>query len=100
MPDWAAAAITGVMGLLQGATVPTLVIICCDVFPERTASATSIVVFGVSLGVDDLARGHGRGHRLGGAQGRHAQRDRLHRRRRALPAQAEMRRPVYKGARV
>ena len=49
MPDWAAAAITGVMGLLQGATVPTLVIICCDVFPERTASATSIVVFGVSL---------------------------------------------------
>ena len=49
MPDWAAAVITGVMGLLQGATVPTLVIICCDVFPERTASATSIVVFGVSL---------------------------------------------------
>lgn len=49
MPDWAAAALTGVMGLLQGATVPTLVIICCDAFPERTASATSIVVFGVSL---------------------------------------------------
>lgn len=49
MPDWAAALITGIMGLLQGATVPTLVIICCDVFPQRTASATSIVVFGVSL---------------------------------------------------
>lgn len=49
MPDWAAALIIGVMGLLQGATVPTLVIICCDAFPQRTASATSIVVFGVSL---------------------------------------------------
>ena len=49
MPDWAAALVTGIMGLLQGATVPTLVIICCDAFPQRTASATSIVVFGVSL---------------------------------------------------
>ena len=29
--------------------VPTLVIICCDAFPERTASASSIIVFGVSL---------------------------------------------------
>lgn len=49
MPYWAAAGVVGVMGLLQGATVPTLVIICCDAFPERTASASSIIVFGVSL---------------------------------------------------
>ena len=49
MPYWAAAGVIGVMGLLQGATVPTLVIICCDAFPERTASASSIIVFGVSL---------------------------------------------------
>ena len=49
MPDWAAGTAMCVMGLLQGATVPTLVIICCDAFPERTASASSIVVFGVSL---------------------------------------------------
>lgn len=40
--------LTGV-GLLQGATVPSLVILCCDAFPTRTASASSIVVFGVSL---------------------------------------------------
>ena len=49
MPYWAVAGVIGVMGLPQGATVPTLVIICCDAFPERTASASSIIVFGVSL---------------------------------------------------
>lgn len=47
--DWAASLIMCILGFLQGATVPTLVIICCDAFPQRTASATSIVVFGISL---------------------------------------------------
>lgn len=37
------------MGLLQGASVPALVILCCDAFPTRTASASSIVVMGVSI---------------------------------------------------
>ena len=35
-------------GLLQGSAVPGMVVICCNAFPERTASASSIVVFGVS----------------------------------------------------
>lgn len=37
------------MGLLQGAAIPSLVILCCDAFPERTASASSVIVLGVSL---------------------------------------------------
>jgi len=37
------------LGLLQGAAVPSIVILCCSAFPERTASASSLVVFGVSL---------------------------------------------------
>jgi len=36
-------------GLLQGAAVPALVILCCDAFPERTASASAIVVLAVSI---------------------------------------------------
>ena len=38
-----------VLGLLQGAEVPALVILCCETFPTRTASASSIIVLGVSL---------------------------------------------------
>lgn len=49
MPDWCRKAMVFALGLLQGATVPTLVILCCDAFPERTASASSVVVTGVSL---------------------------------------------------
>lgn len=36
-------------GLLQGSAVPALVILCCDAFPERTASASAIVVLAVSI---------------------------------------------------
>ncbi|NCB30570.1 MAG: MFS transporter, partial [Clostridia bacterium] len=36
-------------GFLQGSAVPSMVILCCDAFPDRTASASSIVVLGVSL---------------------------------------------------
>ena len=49
MPDAAAVVLIGVVGLLQGASVPSLVILCCDTFPTRTASASSVVVLGVSL---------------------------------------------------
>lgn len=49
MPDWADSVSICLLGFLLGATVPSLIIICCDAFPERTASASSIVVFGVSL---------------------------------------------------
>lgn len=38
-----------VLGLLQGAEVPALVILCCEAFPTRTASASSVIVLGVSL---------------------------------------------------
>lgn len=37
------------LGLLQGAEVPALVILCCETFPTRTASASSVIVLGVSL---------------------------------------------------
>lgn len=37
------------MGLLQGASIPALIILCCDAFPERSASASSIVVLGMCL---------------------------------------------------
>ncbi len=37
------------IGFLQGAAIPSLVILCCDAFPERTASASSVIVLGVSL---------------------------------------------------
>jgi len=36
-------------GLLQGAAVPALVILSCDAFPQRTASASAIVVLSVSI---------------------------------------------------
>lgn len=36
-------------GLLQGAAVPSLVILCCDAFPGRSASASAIVVLAVSI---------------------------------------------------
>lgn len=36
-------------GLLQGPAVPAQVILCCDTFPTRTASASSLVVLGISL---------------------------------------------------
>jgi len=35
-------------GLLQGSAVPGMVVMCCNAFPQRTASASSIVVFSVS----------------------------------------------------
>lgn len=38
-----------VMGLLQGASIPALVILCCETFPERTASASSVIVFASAL---------------------------------------------------
>ncbi len=38
-----------IVGLLQGSSVPALIILCCDAFPARTASASSIVVLGLSL---------------------------------------------------
>ena len=37
------------LGLAQGGGVPSIVILCCDAFPERTASASSLFVIGVSL---------------------------------------------------
>ena len=39
------------LGLLQGAEVPALVILCCETFPTRTASASSIIVLGVAVGL-------------------------------------------------
>ncbi len=38
-----------IMGVLQGASVPALVILCSDTFPERSASASSIIVLSISL---------------------------------------------------
>lgn len=38
-----------ITGLLQGSAVPGMVVMCCNAFPHRTASASSIVVFGVSV---------------------------------------------------
>ena len=35
-------------GLLQGTSIPALVILCCDAFPKRTASASALVVIGIS----------------------------------------------------
>lgn len=45
----AAKVIIVLMGLLQGTSVPALVILCCETFPERTASASAVVVFAISL---------------------------------------------------
>lgn len=49
MPEPWRYAMMVLMGLLQGASVPGLVLISCDAFPTRTASASSIIVLGVSL---------------------------------------------------
>lgn len=38
-----------VLGLLQGASVPSMVILCSDSFPGRSASASSVIVLSVSL---------------------------------------------------
>ena len=38
-----------VLGLLQGAAIPSMVILCSDSFPGRSASASSIIVLSVSL---------------------------------------------------
>lgn len=48
-PPVVAKAIIFIMGLLQGASVPALVILCSDAFPERSASASSVIVLSVSL---------------------------------------------------
>lgn len=37
------------LGLMQGGGVPSIVVLCCDAFPARTASASSLFVIGVSL---------------------------------------------------
>lgn len=37
------------IGLLQGASIPSMVILCSDSFPGRSASASSIIVLSVSL---------------------------------------------------
>ena len=37
------------LGLLQGAEVPALVILCCETFPTRTASASSIIADGPQM---------------------------------------------------
>lgn len=42
-------ALVFVIGLLQGASVPSLVILCSDAFPGRSASASSVIVLSVSL---------------------------------------------------
>ena len=38
-----------IIGLLQGAAIPTLQILCSDAFPDRTASASSAIGMGISL---------------------------------------------------
>lgn len=37
------------LGILQGASVPSMVILCSDAFPGRSASASSVIVLSVSL---------------------------------------------------
>lgn len=49
LPLGAQRALMVLLGLLQGASVPAMVILCCDAFPERTASASAVVVLSVSL---------------------------------------------------
>ena len=46
---WAARILIAAIGFLQGASVPALVILCSDAFPGRSASASSVIVLGVSL---------------------------------------------------
>ena len=49
LPETAGSAVIFLLGLLQGTAVPGMVILCCSAFPTRTASASSLVEFGVSL---------------------------------------------------
>lgn len=49
LPPVAGSVVIFLLGLLQGAAVPGIVVLCCSAFPTRTASASSLVVFGVSL---------------------------------------------------
>ena len=49
VPPVAAKALIFVMGVLQGASVPALVILCSDAFPDRSASASSVIVLSISL---------------------------------------------------
>lgn len=44
-----ARALIFVLGLLQGASIPSMVILCSDSFPGRSASASSVIVLSVSL---------------------------------------------------
>ena len=37
------------VGLMQGGGVPTIIVLCCDAFPTRTASASSLFGIGISL---------------------------------------------------
>ncbi len=41
--------LVGIGGFLQGSSIPSLVILCCDAFPTRSASASAIVVLSVSI---------------------------------------------------
>lgn len=49
LPPAAAKAVIVLTGMLQGCSVPALVILCCEAFPERTASASSVIIFGISF---------------------------------------------------
>lgn len=49
LPNAAFVALVTVGGFTLGASVPSLIILCCDAFPTRTASASGIVVISVSL---------------------------------------------------
>ena len=42
-------ALVALGGFIQGAGIPALVIMCCDAFPKRTASASSLTVLAVSI---------------------------------------------------
>ena len=46
---WAARIMIALIGFLQGASVPAMVILCSDAFPGRSASASSVIVLSVSL---------------------------------------------------
>lgn len=48
-PPMAARILIFLIGVLQGASVPSMVILCSDSFPGRSASASSVIVLSVSL---------------------------------------------------
>ncbi|MCF0141896.1 MAG: MFS transporter [Parasporobacterium sp.] len=39
-----------VVGLMQGSSIPSLVILCSDTFPGRSASASSVIMLSIALG--------------------------------------------------